>query len=78
MNMLTKLSLTLFNRPVPHISLKKSGGTVELGKASTNKRSHVIREFSEKDAGTYVCRTYNDYGDSTEVTTSVTMLGKYD
>ncbi|CAB4004369.1 contactin-6-like isoform X2, partial [Paramuricea clavata] len=63
-----------YGRPVPHISLKKSGSTVELGKASTNKRSYVIREFSEKDAGTYICRTSNDYGDSTEVTTSVTML----
>ncbi|XP_028408042.1 contactin-6-like [Dendronephthya gigantea] len=65
-----------YGRPVPHISLKKSGGTTELGKTTTNKRTYVIRDFSAKDAGTYVCIVRNDYGDSSEVTTTVTMLVK--
>lgn len=69
--------LHAFSRPVPHISLKKSGGTTELGKTTTNKRIYAIRDFSAKDAGTYVCTVRNDYGDSSEVTTSVTMLGKH-
>ena len=63
-----------YGRPVPRISLKKSGDTVELGKTSTNKRTYIIRDFSASNAGTYVCRTWNDYGDSSEVTTIVTML----
>ena len=60
---------------MPHISLTKSGDTTELGKTSTNKRTYVIRDFGAKDAGTYVCRVRNDYGDSSEETTSITMLG---
>ena len=71
-----KHSLASLHRPVPHISLKKSGDTVELGKTSTNKRTYIIRDFSASNAGTYVCRTWNDYGDSSEVTTTVTMLGE--
>ena len=60
---------------MPHISLTKSGDATELGKTSTNKRTYVIRDFNAKDAGAYVCRTWNDYGESHEETTSITMLG---
>lgn len=63
-------------RPVPHISLTRLGDSMELGKPSHNKVTYVIKTFTAKDAGKYVCRTRNDYGDTSESTTSVTMLGE--
>lgn len=61
-------------RPVPKISLKKKGKDTELGKVLANKRTYVIRRFNAEDAGDYVCTTSNDYGDSSERTTTIQML----
>ncbi|XP_046841104.1 contactin-5-like [Xenia sp. Carnegie-2017] len=61
-------------RPVPLVSLTRLGHKEELGKTTSNKRQYVIYNFDAKNAGTYVCRARNSYGDWYEATTTVTML----
>ena len=53
------------------------GANIELGTSSANKRRYIIRSFSQQHAGDYVCKASNVYGDVSEKTTTIHMLGRY-
>ena len=70
----------LFNvlsRPVPSITLKKTGTHVTLGTTTGNVNRLVIDSFALHDAGEYMCMASDDSGASNIKSTVITMEGKY-